>query len=326
MSSMPTLSVIMSNYNDAKTLPRAIDAIVSQSRRPEEFFIVDDGSTDNSVELIEEYVKKYPWIKFYRNERNMGLHFSIEKLFALISGDFFYGASANDYIIPDFFKIAMEFAEKCPDAGIISGKIKVHDSQDNFLNMVGVSHFTISGFYSPEKILNYYFYRENPGHSLCGATIYNTKISQKFGGYLPELGSFSDTFLARALAMQAGMIYLARPCTVWIRNEESISGATRNDVVKYFQIIRNCSALMRSDNYQDLFPEEYVFWWEKQFELYVLNYSLRKNLLQQLSEEVQMRAPWGKKPGKVRRVLFSFFIRLEVITLLVFYIIREKFF
>jgi len=60
-----TLSVIMSNYNHSRFLPEALDAIVNQSRQPDEFIIIDDASTDNSVEIIQSYASRYPFIKLY---------------------------------------------------------------------------------------------------------------------------------------------------------------------------------------------------------------------------------------------------------------------
>ena len=55
----PTLSVIMGNYNHAHYLVESIPAILNQSFRPKEFIIIDDASTDNSVEIIEGFAKSY---------------------------------------------------------------------------------------------------------------------------------------------------------------------------------------------------------------------------------------------------------------------------
>ncbi|MBM3777382.1 MAG: glycosyltransferase family 2 protein [Acidimicrobiia bacterium] len=54
-SSRPSLSALMLNYNHGRYLGRAIEAIVAQSRPADEFLILDDASTDDSVEVIERH-------------------------------------------------------------------------------------------------------------------------------------------------------------------------------------------------------------------------------------------------------------------------------
>jgi glycosyltransferase involved in cell wall biosynthesis len=55
---LPSISVVVPNYNHASYLPHCLNAILSQSVRPNEVIIVDDGSTDNSVEVVLEFAKK----------------------------------------------------------------------------------------------------------------------------------------------------------------------------------------------------------------------------------------------------------------------------
>ena len=66
----PTLSVIMPVYNKASELPKGLELILNQSFQPKEIIIVDDGSTDNSFEIIESFAQKYPIIQAYKNEKN----------------------------------------------------------------------------------------------------------------------------------------------------------------------------------------------------------------------------------------------------------------
>ena len=72
----PTLTALICNYNHGKYLSRAIEAMLSQSRPADEFIIIDDASTDDSVSVIRSWVERYPSIRFLQNERNMGIHAS----------------------------------------------------------------------------------------------------------------------------------------------------------------------------------------------------------------------------------------------------------
>ena len=70
---MEKISVIMSVYNASKFLNEAIESILNQTYKNFEFIIIDDGSTDNSTQIIEKYKKIDERIVFIENEKNVGL-------------------------------------------------------------------------------------------------------------------------------------------------------------------------------------------------------------------------------------------------------------
>jgi hypothetical protein len=69
----PTVTVLLCNYNHAFYLPDSLGGICTQTRPPDEVIVLDDGSTDNSLEIIEQFVQRYPFIRILKNERNRGL-------------------------------------------------------------------------------------------------------------------------------------------------------------------------------------------------------------------------------------------------------------
>ena len=64
------ISVIMSVYNGEKYLVQAIDSILNQTYQNFEFIIIEDSSTDNSLDILEEYAKKDSRIKIIKKEKN----------------------------------------------------------------------------------------------------------------------------------------------------------------------------------------------------------------------------------------------------------------
>src|SRR5437879_548872 len=70
-SNMPTVSVIVPNYNHARYLRRRIDSILAQTYRDFELILLDDGSTDESRSILSEYGND-PRVKIELNERNSG--------------------------------------------------------------------------------------------------------------------------------------------------------------------------------------------------------------------------------------------------------------
>src|SRR5438105_9046670 len=59
---MPTISVICPTYNSARFVTRTLESAVQQTRRPDEIIISDDGSTDETVSVVEEFLSAYPQI------------------------------------------------------------------------------------------------------------------------------------------------------------------------------------------------------------------------------------------------------------------------
>lgn len=69
---MAKISIITPTYNSSKFIKRTIQSVIDQSYTDWEYLIVDDGSTDNTVELINEYIKKETRIKFFKTQENSG--------------------------------------------------------------------------------------------------------------------------------------------------------------------------------------------------------------------------------------------------------------
>ena len=109
----PLVSIIMPVYNCEKYLSESIGSVIAQSYKNWELLIVDDGSTDKSVSIIQSYVEKDSRIRFYKNEsgehgpgiaRNCG----IER----ISGKYTYFIDADDWIEKDLLQDTVALAEK----------------------------------------------------------------------------------------------------------------------------------------------------------------------------------------------------------------------
>lgn len=102
------VSVIMSNYNTPEEyLRQAIESILNQTYRNFEFIIIDDCSTDNSLQIIESYTDKR--IKIIRNEQNLGITKSLNKGLAVAKGEFVARMDADDIAFPERFEKQVDF-------------------------------------------------------------------------------------------------------------------------------------------------------------------------------------------------------------------------
>lgn len=95
---MPKISVIVSVYNEEKYLRRCLDSILNQTYKDIEIIIINDGSTDNSEDIILEYKEKYLDIIKYFKKNNTGIaetrNVGIEKA----AGEYFIFVDADDYV------------------------------------------------------------------------------------------------------------------------------------------------------------------------------------------------------------------------------------
>ena len=88
MQNTGTLSVVMCNYNHGHFIQEALQAILNQSFSPLEVIVIDDGSTDNSVHVIESIAEKNPSVKFYRNVKNEGVWYSSNRGAKIATGEY----------------------------------------------------------------------------------------------------------------------------------------------------------------------------------------------------------------------------------------------
>ena len=101
-NSSPLVSVGCATYNGAATLHRALDALVRQDYPCLDIIICDDGSTDETRAICQEYSKRYANIRYVENEENLGIVGNCNKLFGLGKGKYFLWADQDDVREPSY--------------------------------------------------------------------------------------------------------------------------------------------------------------------------------------------------------------------------------
>ena len=112
-----TVSVVIPNYNYEKFMYERLYSILYQTKKVDEVIILDDCSTDNSRELIDNIVEtlnKYINIKKIYNEKNSGSPFKQwEKGFKNATSDYVWIAEADDYCTKEFINNTMKSMKMC---------------------------------------------------------------------------------------------------------------------------------------------------------------------------------------------------------------------
>lgn len=117
------VSIVIPNYNYAHFIRKALDSALAQTYQNTEIIVVDDYSTDDSLEIIEEYAKKHEKIKSYPNKKNLGVVASHNRCVELANGEYIVVLSSDDYLHPDFVKDCVTELKKHPTAAMISSDI-----------------------------------------------------------------------------------------------------------------------------------------------------------------------------------------------------------
>lgn len=94
------ISIVLPIYNGEKYMRKSIDSVLAQTYANWELLIIDDGSTDNTAVIAQEYAAKDSRIRYYKNPENMRLPRTLNRGFSLAKGDFLTWTSDDNYYYP----------------------------------------------------------------------------------------------------------------------------------------------------------------------------------------------------------------------------------
>jgi glycosyltransferase involved in cell wall biosynthesis len=127
----PLVSVVMPVYNAEKYLQLTLDSVIGQDYPNLEIVIVNDGSTDNSKNIILEY--KEPRIRYFENPKNCGIVKTRNRGLEEARGKYIAVMDSDDIALPDRIKIQVEFLEKNPSYGMCGTWFQTIDGDGNLL-------------------------------------------------------------------------------------------------------------------------------------------------------------------------------------------------
>jgi len=130
----PMISVIMSVFNGEKYLIEAVDSILCQTYSDFEFIIINDGSTDNTKEILETYQEKR--LVILNNLNNIGLTKSLNKALSVAKGKYIARIDADDISLPIRIEKQVNFLNEHPDIGLIGGMYKKIDTMGRVIEII----------------------------------------------------------------------------------------------------------------------------------------------------------------------------------------------
>lgn len=181
-------------YNAEAYLHPAIESILNQTFADYEFLIVDDGSTDHSVEIIRSYTD--PRIRLIQQE-NQGCYPARNRAIQEARGEFLANMDADDISLPTRFERQIEYLQQHKPVFLVGCHSFGCDREDT-LRLKQPVHFT----YEPTSRIPHVLTRESTQKSsvfTCATMMFRRSLVEQTGGYATRLCFSADVdFIARA--------------------------------------------------------------------------------------------------------------------------------
>ena len=177
---MPKISVVVPVYNNERYIDRCLVSILKQKMQDFEIIIVNDGSTDNSEKIINEYIEKYPKKIKYYSYQNRGISYTRNFGIKHCEGDYICFVDSDDYIDDNLFEKLEEYIQQNVD--LIKYKcIKVNENYEEIEKIDGPIFDCVSG----EKAFNELYAKDVLMETLW-LYLYKREFFKKNNLYFPE--------------------------------------------------------------------------------------------------------------------------------------------
>lgn len=187
---MPRLSVVMSVYNGEPFVADAIECILAQTYRDFEFILINDGSKDGSLAIMQDYAARDPRIRIIDQE-NTGLTIALRRGVDAATGDYIARMDVDDVSLPHRFEKQMALIDANPDLVAVTSDVE-HFLDDGTIDAT-------AKFHRDPRLLPLLLCFTNVigGH---GQMIYSREAYHKAGGYDPDYNYAEDYDLWTRLA------------------------------------------------------------------------------------------------------------------------------
>lgn len=227
MSRRLTISIAMCTYNGEKFLQEQLDSFLAQTRLPDELVVCDDGSTDQTTEILENFKDVAPFpVRIFINEQRLQFWKNFEKAISLCQEDLIAFSDQDDFWLPEKLKVIAQVFLEYPAAGYV-----FHDAfiVDEGMNLLGFSLWDNSHFaFNSTK---HFYPGEFTSYCLCqpilGATL---TMSAKLRDYVLPIPNYwaHDTWIPFAGSLIMEVIALPKKLIKYRQHSNQCCGVAIN--------------------------------------------------------------------------------------------------
>ena len=141
MNNRALFSIITPSYNQGQFIQATIDSVLGQSYRNIEYFVIDGGSNDNTLEILQQYSDpRLTWI----SERDVGQSDAINKGLRRATGEYLTYLNSDDLLLPDSISFAVQYFEQHPQVDLLYGDGYYVDMQGKRLSAYRSTRFALA--------------------------------------------------------------------------------------------------------------------------------------------------------------------------------------
>lgn len=239
---VPLLSVTVLNYNYGHFLANCLDSILHQSFTDFEVILINDCSTDNSLEVIQPYLRD-PRIRLVNHTQNKGFVASLIEGMALSRGTYLNVISADDWVVsPHAFARQIEVLERHPQVVMAFSAYGLYADEQtlSFVSRLSPASYVRDG----RDVFADFLLKGYPQHS---GTMIRKSAYQAIGGYDPTLRWSLDAQMWLGLCHFGDIAYIDEMLYAYRRHPSSMSKdptALRNAILELFRIFDWTFSLM----------------------------------------------------------------------------------
>ena len=129
---MARITVLMGIYNCAPTLQEALDSLYAQTYKDFKIVMCDDGSKDETLKIAEENAKMHENVIVIKNERNMGLNYTLNHCLEYADTEYCARMDGDDISLPTRFEKEINFLDEHPEYAVVSTPMIYFDENGDF--------------------------------------------------------------------------------------------------------------------------------------------------------------------------------------------------
>lgn len=254
----PLVSIIVTSYNYDKYISETLNSLINQTYKNIEIIVMDDGSSDNSINIIKNYQKQDPRIKLitHPNNENKGLAFSVKTAIENASGEYIAFCESDDYFALDHIEKKIKYINKYPNADIIINKPLMFGDNDKIKEL---QNGFASLFYQLEKIRKpkiYFYEMEYTWTFPTFSTVMVRKKCFSSCDFNPNPTSAIDIWLWKQITTTYKVGFVNEFLTYWRIHTDSLANTGEQVLDSYWE---NLNKIL----YQNKKFKKYIKWKHK---------------------------------------------------------------
>jgi len=248
----PVISAIVPNFNHAQYLPRSLGALLNQPLLPCEIIVVDDCSTDNSLEVLDSFARQHPIIRVLPNKKNMGCNANMNRGMEQARGDYVLFTAADDEVRPGVFEHATRMLRTHPEAGLCSGISEWRCTRTGLTWYNGGGMPNQACYLSPADMVAL----AKRGRLAINnqSAVYKKSALMEAGGWLPELHWFADWFADCVVGFRHGMCHVPEVLSNFYLHPTSYFNATARAHAERRVVLNRILEYLESERFADIAP------------------------------------------------------------------------